>query len=338
MRIALVAFDDFTDLDLFLAWDLMKRVPGLDVRIVAPAPRIRSSTGIEIAAHGGYDEVASADGVYVTSGRGSRGLARDAATLATLSIDPARQVVAAVDSGVLVLAALGLLRGRRATTYPAADLHAALADLGVTLVPEALVVDGGIATAAQCLAGVDLVGWFLGRLAGTEAAARSIASVRRLGARPAPAFERASLTGTDAEILIGELDAEILALYPEDETACHFRLDADEVAPGRGAFLVAREDGVAVACGAIRRLDATTAEIKRMYTRPAARGRGLARDLLAALEGVAAELGAHRVVLETGPRQPAAIALYRRAGYVPIGPFGEYTAHPLSLFFAKVLS
>jgi len=180
MRVALVAFDDFTDLDLFLAWDLLKRVPALDVRLVAPTRTIRSSTGIAIEVHGGLDEIAGADGVYVTSGKGSRALVRDADAMARLAIDPTRQVVAAVDSGALVVAALGLLRGKRATTYPSPDLHEALARLGVERVDEALVVEGNVATAAQCLAGVDLVAWLITRLVGADAARRAVASVQRL--------------------------------------------------------------------------------------------------------------------------------------------------------------
>lgn len=182
MRVALVAFDDFTDIDLHLAWDLLSRVPGLAVRIVAAVPRIRSSTGLGLDVHGGLDEVATADGVYITSGRGTRAIVRDPAFLGALRLDPARQIIAAVDSGTIVLAALGLLRGKRATTYPSPDLHDALAAHGVERVDEALVVEGNLATAAQCLAGVDLVAWLVTRLIGADAAAAAVASVRRLGA------------------------------------------------------------------------------------------------------------------------------------------------------------
>jgi transcriptional regulator GlxA family with amidase domain len=180
MRATIVAFDDFTDIDLFLAWDLLKRVPALDTRIVAATPSIVSSTGIRVEVHGTLAEVEAADGVYITSGRGTRALAKDGAWLGALRLDPARQVIAAVDSGTLVLAAKGLLTGKRATTYPSQDLHDALANMGVERVDEALVVEDRIATAAQCLAGVDLVRWFVTHLAGAEAAAIACASVARL--------------------------------------------------------------------------------------------------------------------------------------------------------------
>jgi len=180
MRAVIVAFDDFTDIDLFLAWDLLKRVPQLETSIVAATPSIVSSTGVRIEVHGGLDEVAGADGVYVTSGRGTRKLAEDAAWLRALGLDPPRQVIAAVDSGTLILAALGLLAGKRATTYPSPDLHERLAKLGVQRVDEALVVEDRIATAAQCLAGVDLVRWFVTQLVGGDAAEAACASVQRL--------------------------------------------------------------------------------------------------------------------------------------------------------------
>jgi GNAT superfamily N-acetyltransferase len=129
----------------------------------------------------------------------------------------------------------------------------------------------------------------------------------------------------DVLALIAELNVELALRYPEPG-ANHFRLDPDEVAAGRGALLVARVDGAPVGCGAVRLLDADTAEIKRMYTRPAARGRGGGRALLAALETEARTLGARRLVLETGTRQQEALALYESHGFVHIPPFGEYIA------------
>src|SRR4029077_16192844 len=106
--------------------------------------------------------------------------------------------------------------------------------------------------------------------------------------------------------------------------ATHFALDPAEVAPGRGAFLVAREDGVPVACGRVRVLDPATAEVKRMYVAPARRGAGIGWRILGALEHEARRIGAARLVLETGIRQDAALALYRRCGFAPIPLYGEY--------------
>jgi GNAT superfamily N-acetyltransferase len=101
--------------------------------------------------------------------------------------------------------------------------------------------------------------------------------------------------------------------------------------------VVAWVDGEARGRGAVRRLDDEAAELKRMYVAPESRGRGLGRALLNALEREARALGARRLVLETGTRQGAAIALYHRAGFVDIPPFGEYRESPTSLCLAKEL-
>jgi GNAT superfamily N-acetyltransferase len=81
-----------------------------------------------------------------------------------------------------------------------------------------------------------------------------------------------------------------------------------------------------------------TAEVKRMYVVPRARGRGLARAMLAHLEATAHAAGAEAMVLETGMRQPEAIALYTSAGYAEIGGFGYYKDAPLSRCFARQLA
>jgi len=144
------------------------------------------------------------------------------------------------------------------------------------------------------------------------------------------------LASANARALIGRLDAELTAQYPE-EGATHFRLDEDEVAPGRGAFLIAWRGDVPLGCGAVRKRDDTTFELKRMFVAPEARGAGVGRALLAALEREAVALGAHRLVLETGTRQAEALALYRRAGFTGIDRFGEYVSSPLSVCLEKRL-
>lgn len=138
---------------------------------------------------------------------------------------------------------------------------------------------------------------------------------------------RTELTSDGSRMLIAALNAELSRLYPEPG-ANHFDLDAEEVADGRGAFLVLYADGTPVGCGALRLLDAETGELKRMYVIPAERGRGLGRRLLDALEAEARSLGVRRLVLETGTRQTAALALYRATGFQPIPLYGEYLRSP----------
>jgi len=148
---------------------------------------------------------------------------------------------------------------------------------------------------------------------------------------------REALDSPVALRLITALNAELAAEY-NDATANHFRLDPDEVAPDRGAFLVAWSGSEAIGCGAIRRLDDRSAEIKRMYVAADQRGRGLGRHILAALEAEARRLGVRRVVLETGNRQTRALALYRANGFAEIPAYGEYVNSPAtSVCMAKEL-
>jgi putative acetyltransferase len=147
---------------------------------------------------------------------------------------------------------------------------------------------------------------------------------------------REDLLSGVAQELIAVLNAELRARYPEDG-ATYFRLDPEEVADGRGAFLVAYLDRVPVGCGAIRTVLSGVGEIKRMYVRPEARGQGIARAVLEALEDEARRLGLWRLRLETGNRQPEAVALYRGAGYSPTPAFGDYVSSPLSVCMARDL-
>jgi GNAT superfamily N-acetyltransferase len=105
------------------------------------------------------------------------------------------------------------------------------------------------------------------------------------------------------------------------------------------AVLVARDaGGEAVGCGALRPLGDGVAEIKRMYVVPAARGRGLSKLVLAGLEAAARDRGWTTLRLETGPRQPEAVALYEGAGYRPIAAFGPYADDADdSLFYERVI-
>jgi len=102
-------------------------------------------------------------------------------------------------------------------------------------------------------------------------------------------------------------------------------------------FLVARRDGKAVGCGGLRAIDAEHGEIKRMFVAPAARGSGVSRAILGALEDAARERGWSRLVLETGTEQPDAIRFYTREGYAPIERYGHYAESELSRCFGRSL-
>jgi putative acetyltransferase len=140
----------------------------------------------------------------------------------------------------------------------------------------------------------------------------------------------------DARRLIGALDAHLASRYPPEQRFGP-NLKPAQIAPGFGTFVVARVDGRAVACGAVRLLDPTTVEVKRMYVEPEMRGRGVAKEILAQLEGAGRQLGAHRAVLETGVYQDEAIGLYRRAGYREVDCWGDYTTSPTSVCYEKTI-
>jgi transcriptional regulator GlxA family with amidase domain len=182
-KIVIVAFEKFTDIDVHLPWDLFNRVKFIDptwsVRIVGTEKIHTSVTGLPLQVHGTIDECAEADVVFFGSGPGTRKLMKDKEYLDRLNLDPSRQIICSMCSGALILAALGLLEGITATTYPTAVEE--LKSMGVTVEDKALVVHGNVATAAGCLAALDLVGWIVGRLLGEVAKEEILASVQPVG-------------------------------------------------------------------------------------------------------------------------------------------------------------
>lgn len=144
---------------------------------------------------------------------------------------------------------------------------------------------------------------------------------------PQLVIRRAELHHNDSQQLIGRLNEELAAAYPQPG-ANHFTLHTEHVEPGNGGFFVADLDGQAVGCGAFRTLDGARAEIKRMYVDPAARGHKVGAGLLTMLEAEARQAGATQLVLETGPLQLQALGLYRRHGFVECPCWGEYLHTP----------
>ena len=144
------------------------------------------------------------------------------------------------------------------------------------------------------------------------------------------------LTSPDVQALIARLNAELTESYPNPEDN-FFELRDEQVDGRQGVLLVARVGGEPVGCGALRRLDPATGEIKRMYVAPSARGGGVGARILDKLERHARALGIRRLLLETGERQVEAVRLYQRAGFTRVPCFGEYANAPLSLCMGKDL-
>lgn len=138
----------------------------------------------------------------------------------------------------------------------------------------------------------------------------------------------------DVRSMIVASDTYMQALYPAES---NHLVDAETLAGADTLFLVARRAGSACGMVAFRVLEPGHAEMKRMFVPETARGLGLGRRLLLALEDAARRRGVVRLSLETGVLQPEAIGIYRSAGYVECGPFGDYRPDPLSLFMSKGL-
>jgi GNAT superfamily N-acetyltransferase len=141
--------------------------------------------------------------------------------------------------------------------------------------------------------------------------------------------------GEAGKSLLAGFETEIAVLYPNWSPSVGPSAKPDDFAPPTGCFVVAYEDGVALGCGGLKRLDDRTAEIKRMFVAPAARGRGVARLILRELERIAAARGYSLVRLDTGAGQPHALALYRSELYRAIG---DYNGNPFAThWFEKPL-
>jgi putative intracellular protease/amidase len=168
MKIAVIIFDKFTDIDLWLMWDLLNRVPleGWEVKILGEKEMHLSATNIEVKAHGRIEEASIADAVFFVSGQGTRDRIADENWLGKFKLDPEKQMIGSICSGALILAKLGLLEGKTATTYPTS--RELLESFGVEVIEKPFVANGNVATAGGCLAQQYLIGWAVEKLAGKE--------------------------------------------------------------------------------------------------------------------------------------------------------------------------
>jgi len=153
------------------------------------------------------------------------------------------------------------------------------------------------------------------------------------------AIELAPTATEDVCTLISELDRTLAAEYSPEQ---RHGLALDAIFQPHIRFYLARLNGTAVGCGGVA-LFAGFAEVKRMYVREAARGRGVAQALLTRIETAAREAGHFRLRLEAGERQPAALKFYARAGFQPCAAFGDYAVMPpqataTSVFMEKSLT
>ncbi len=167
-KIGIVIFDKFTDVDLWLMWDLLNRVrvEGWQVRILGASETHISQTGMPVSPQGRLEEASEMDAVLFVSGPGTRDRIADEEWLSKFDLNPGRQFIGSICSGSLILAKLGLLAGCKATTYPTAKTL--LESFGVDVVEQPFVASGNVATAGGCLAQQYLVGWVIENLAGGD--------------------------------------------------------------------------------------------------------------------------------------------------------------------------
>lgn len=152
----------------------------------------------------------------------------------------------------------------------------------------------------------------------------AMAEVERLLAAAAITIDEEDADSADAQRCMALYVEELAERFEEGfDTSKGNSVRGDEFIRPRGSFLIARLDGSPVGCGAVRMLDATAAEIKRMWVAPSARGLGAAGRLLGRLETIARELGAQTVYLDTNRALKEAQSLYRRDGYEEIAPYND---------------
>jgi len=162
---------------------------------------------------------------------------------------------------------------------------------------------------------------------------------RRSAPRPPIELARVPWTAADATALLKEMVADGAIRYPEFDAPESYEAYDAETGVGMLSTVVARIDGRAVGCASLRTTGGGfpegSGELKKVWVADEARGTGVARALLAAIEDDARAHGLTSVVLQTGIRQPEAVTLYRTAGYRPVPPFAPYADDFLSLCFAK---
>lgn len=138
----------------------------------------------------------------------------------------------------------------------------------------------------------------------------------------------------DVRELVAELNATLLELTPPEFV---FHMTVEQMAEPATTVFIARDDGKAVGCGALKRHEGGVGEVKRMFTRPSHRGRKIGAEIVRHVEALAREKGLKRLVLETGDRHPAAWAVYERAGFTRCGPVLDYPDSKWSVFYEKSL-
>ncbi len=166
-KISLIIFDDFTEIDLFLMWDILGRnKQDWQVNILGTKSFHQSSNGLNIPTHGHIKDANNADVVLFSSGKGTREVIKDQEFISTFALNPKQQLIGSICSGALVLATLGLLKDKKATTHSRAKQQ--LISMGIEVIDKPFICYDKIATAGGCLSAQYLVGWVIEKLCGSQ--------------------------------------------------------------------------------------------------------------------------------------------------------------------------
>jgi transcriptional regulator GlxA family with amidase domain len=181
MRIAIVTFDGFNELDSFIAAAMLNRVqqPKLKALIVCPSDSVTSMNGVVVQAQAPLSFAREADAVIVGSGIHTREVVKDPGLMAALKLDPTRQLIGGQCSGALVLAKLGLLANVPACTDTTTKPW--VQEAGVKVLEQPFVAHGNVATAGGCLGSHYLAAWMIARLVSWKAAESVVHYVAPVG-------------------------------------------------------------------------------------------------------------------------------------------------------------
>jgi len=186
-KLAIICFEGVTDIDVFLHWDILNRPRTMfpvdgenwEVQLLGERDSHTTQAGLIIPMHGRVSECSNFDAVLHASGPATRTLMNDPKYLESLSLSPKNQILASQCSGALILAASGCLDGLTATTYPSARDE--LESFGVHVIDQAIVAHERVATAAGCLAGIQLDAWLLSKYLAPQRVSQCINSAQLWG-------------------------------------------------------------------------------------------------------------------------------------------------------------
>jgi transcriptional regulator GlxA family with amidase domain len=180
-HVAIVTLQGFNELDSLIAYNLLKRIKRVDLRVTlcCPEAEVTSMNGVIVRAQSSLEDAATAQAVMIGSGVRTRELIASRQLLSRMKLHPEKQLIAAQCSGVLLLSSLGLLSGLPVCTDLAT--RSSLQEAGVEVLEQPFFATGNMATAGGCLASLYLAAWIMARVEGLDAALAAIGCIAPVG-------------------------------------------------------------------------------------------------------------------------------------------------------------